>query len=74
MCGKEDLCLMRTKNLSSNSLKDVKPGVALAVKYFNQFGLAILVVVAGFLVFLCRRNYREKIRRMYNPHDPRMGD
>ena len=74
MCGKEDLCLMRTKNLSTNSLKEVNGNVSLAAKYFNQIGLSILVVVAGLFVYLSRKSRREKIRKMYNPNDPRMGE
>lgn len=74
MCGKEDLCLMRTKGLSINTLRDTKNGVALAVKYFNQFGLAVLVAVIGLIVLVARKNHREKIRKLYNPNDPRMGE
>lgn len=74
MCGKEDLCLMRTKGLSTNMLKESKNGVALAAKYFNQFGLAVLVAIAGLIVLAVRRSHREKIRKAYNPNDPRMGE
>lgn len=74
MCGKEDLCLMRTKGLSTNMLKDSKNAFALILKYFNQFGLAIFVLVAGLIVLAIRKNHREKIRKIYNPNDPRMGE
>ena len=74
MCGKEDLCLMRTKGLSTNMLKNSKTGFALIVKYFNQFGLAVLVAAADLVVLAVRKNHREKIRKIYNPDDPRMGD
>lgn len=74
MCGKEDLCLMRTKDLSTNSLREVKNGVAMTAKYLNQFGLAVLVALAGLIVFVVLKNHRKKIRSMYNPHDPRMGE
>lgn len=74
MCGKEDLCLMRTKGLSTNMLKESKNGFAVIAKYFNQFGLAVLVAVAGLVVLAVRRSHREKIRRTYNPNDPRMGE
>ncbi|WP_407397224.1 GldG family protein [Treponema sp.] len=74
MCGKEDLCLMRTKDLSTNMLKETKNGLAVAMKYFNQFGLAVLVAIAGLIVLAVRKNHRERIRRTYNPNDPRMGE
>ena len=44
------------------------------VKYFNQFGLVVLVAAAGLVVLAVRKNHREKIRKIYNPDDPRMGD
>lgn len=74
MSGKEDLCLMRTKNLSTNGLKEVKGNISLIAKYFNQIGLSVLVVIIGLFVYLSRRKHREGIRKMYNPNDPRMGE
>lgn len=71
MNGKEDFCSMRTKNLSLNTLKVSSGKFALAVKYFNQVGLAVLVALAGLCVFALRRRHREKIRMLYNPEDPR---
>ena len=71
MNGKEDFCSMRTKNLSLNTLKMTSGKFALAVKYFNQIGLALLVGLAGLCVFVLRRQHREKIRMTYNPEDPR---
>jgi ABC-2 type transport system permease protein len=40
-------------------------------KYFNQFGLAVLVAIAGLLVLLARKNHRETIRLRYDPTDSR---
>ncbi|MDO5773700.1 MAG: Gldg family protein [Spirochaetales bacterium] len=71
MNGKEDFCSMRTKNLSLNSLKMSSGKFALAVKYFNQVGLAVLVALGGLCVFVLRRQHREKIRMAYDPEDPR---
>ncbi|WP_296015062.1 Gldg family protein [uncultured Treponema sp.] len=71
MNGKEDFCSMRTKNLSLNTLKMSSGKFALAVKYFNQVGLAVLVALGGLCVFVLRRQHREKIRMTYDPEDPR---
>lgn len=71
MNGKEDFCSMRTKNLSLNTLKMSSGKFALAVKYFNQVGLAVLVALGGLCVFVLRRQHREKIRMAYDPEDPR---
>ena len=71
MNGKEDFCSMRTKNLSLNTLKMSSGKFALAVKYFNQVGLAVLVALGGLCVFILRRHHREKIRMAYDPEDPR---
>lgn len=71
MNGKEDFCSMRTKNLSLNTLKMSSGKFALAVKYFNQVGLAVLVALGGLCVFVLRRHHREKIRMAYDPEDPR---
>ncbi len=65
MSGNEELCAMRTKNLSLNSLEISSEKLALALKYFCQFGLAILVAAAGFVVYVLRSRRREKIRRKY---------
>ena len=71
MNGKEDFCSMRTKNLSLNALKMSSGKFALAVKYFNQIGLAVLVALCGLFVFVLRCQHREKIRMTYDPEDPR---
>lgn len=71
MNGKEDFCSMRTKNLSLNALKMFSGKFALAVKYFNQIGLAVLVALCGLFVFVLRCQHREKIRMTYDPEDPR---
>jgi len=71
MNGKEDFCSMRTKNLSLNTLKMSSGKFALAVKYFNQVGLAVLVALGGLCVFVLHRQHREKIRMTYDPEDPR---
>ncbi len=73
MNGNGDYCLMRTKNLSLNSLDSgkIKGGFAVFAKYFNQFGLAVLVAVAGLIVLLIRQKHRKNIRMKYDPKDSR---
>ena len=71
MNGASDLCTMRTKGLSVNTLKTTTGGFVNFVKYFNEIGLALLVAVAGLIVLLVRKNRREKIRLFYNPNDER---
>lgn len=74
MNGNSDLCTMRTKGLSLAQL-NAKTGAAVNfTKYFNEFGLAILVALAGLVVYLMRRAHRKSIRMQYNPVDSREGD
>ncbi|MCH5290574.1 MAG: Gldg family protein [Treponema sp.] len=69
--GNEDLCTMRTKGLSLNTLKETSAAAANTAKYFNEVGLALLVVLAGVLVYAARRAHRTAIRMRYNPEDSR---
>ncbi|MCR5724980.1 MAG: Gldg family protein [Treponema sp.] len=71
MNGEEDLCTMRTKGLSLNALKARSAASANIAKYFNQFGLVVLVVLAGFIVWQVRNARRRSIRMEYNPDDTR---
>lgn len=74
MNNNADLCTMRTKGLSLNTLdidNDKDAGEVNFWKYFNQFGLAVLVAIAGLLVLLARKNHRETIRLRYDPTDSR---
>ena len=48
-----------------------KPALATIFKLFNQFGLAILVALAGLLVWRLRTVRRNEIRIKYNPNDER---
>ena len=71
MNGEEDLCTMRTKGLSLNALKTRSAKSASIAKYFNQYGLVVLVVLAGFIVWQQRAARRRKLRLRYNPDDSR---
>jgi len=71
MNGNVDLCTMRSKNLSANTLNIKSNGAALFWKYFNEIGLAILVAVCGFIVWRMRSKRRKAINAKYNPNDSR---
>lgn len=71
MNGNVDLCTMRTKNLLANTLTIKSKGAANFWKYFNEAGLAVLVAVAGFIVWRLRTKRRKTINAKYNPNDTR---
>ena len=70
--GEEDYCEMRTKGISGNLLDAKNAALATAFKLFNQFGLAVLVALAGLLVWRLRSVRRSEIRIKYNPDDERV--
>ena len=72
MNGNADLCTMRTKGLSLNTLRDTDSPLALLSKYFNEFGLTILIALAGLLIWRMRENRRKIIHDRYNPDDTRI--
>lgn len=72
MNGEEDLCAMRTKGLSLNSLTVRSSLAAYIAKYFNEIGLTVLVVIAGLLMLVHIRAKKLMIREKYNPNDPRV--
>jgi len=69
--GEADLCTMRTKGLSLNTLDKTTSAFANVAKYFNEFGLAVLVALAGLIVLLVRQHHRNQIRIKYDPSDSR---
>lgn len=69
--GNEEVCTMRTKGLGINVLTIKSPALATIAKYFNQFGLVIVVAVAGLIVVRSRAKRRKQIREKYNPNDSR---
>ena len=71
MNGNEDLCTMRTKSLSVNNLT-IKSHAAVGFwKIINQYGLAVLVALAGLIVWRLRTARRRAINKKYNPDDTR---
>lgn len=71
MNGNAELCSMRTKGLSLNTMQNTNGALALIIRYFNQFGLAILAAAAGFIMWRIRSIRRRKIHDKYNPNDRR---
>lgn len=70
--GAEDYCEMRAKGIAGNLLEVKNPALATIFKLFNQFGLAVLVALAGLLVWRLRTIRRNEIRVKYNPNDERV--
>jgi ABC-type uncharacterized transport system involved in gliding motility auxiliary subunit len=71
MNGNADLCTMRTKGLSLNTLNTSNGAAVNAAKYFNQYGLVVLVALLGLIIWRLRVSRRNRIRMTYNPDDTR---
>lgn len=71
MNGNEDLCTMRTKGLSVNTLTIKSQAAMKFWKYFNQFGLVVILAIVGFVVWRVRSARRRAINAKYNPNDER---
>ena len=71
MNGNEDLCTMRTKGLVLNTLSNTNTIFALIVKYFNQFGIAVIIAIIGLVMWRARVIRRKNIHNRYNPNDKR---
>ena len=70
--GEEDLCTMRTKGLSLNTLTVKSPVASNVAKYFNEIGLVVIVALAGLFVLLKIKAKKRAIREKYNPNDSRV--
>ena len=71
MNGNEDLCLMRTKGLALNTLKKSSTASIKVAKIINQYGVPLLVIIIGFIVWRMRVEHRKKIRIQYASTDER---
>lgn len=71
MNGNSDLCTMRTKGVSFQTISNTTGAYAAFVEYFCIIGIAILVALAGLLVWRKRAIHRRKIHDKYNPNDER---
>lgn len=71
MNGETDLCLMRTKGLSLNTLK-LNSGISVTIaKYFNQIGLVVFIILGGIISYINIKTKKNKIKQKYNPNDER---
>lgn len=71
MNGNEELCKMRSKGLSLNVLTIKNGALAKLLQFFNEFGIAVLVAVAGLIIWRMRSKRKQKINAQYNPNDTR---
>ncbi|MCR4736321.1 MAG: Gldg family protein [Treponema sp.] len=72
--GNADLCEMRNKDLSIETLDLSKPystALSNVFKYFSVFGLAILFGLIGLVVLVRRAKRKIAINAKYNPDDSR---
>ena len=69
--GEADLCAMRTKGLSLNTLRARTGKAVSAAKFVNTYGLVLLVAIVGLLAWHRRNARRKAVRMRYNPHDSR---
>lgn len=71
MNGNADLCTMRTKGLSLNTLHLTSGPLVAFAKYFNILGLAVIFALIGFFALLSRSAHRKEIRLRYDADDAR---
>ena len=69
--GNEELCKMRTKGVSINVLDTKSKAKVTFFQLFNEYGLAIFVLLAGLIVWRMRVKRKARINRFYNPDDDR---
>ncbi len=74
MNGAEELCTMRTKGLSEHTLTTVKGPLVTFMQIFNQYGLAVLVIIIALIIWRFRVARRRAIRLTYNADDTRDDD
>ena len=69
--GNADLCTMRTKGLSLNTLHLTSGPLVAFAKYFNILGLAVIFALIGFFALLSLSAHRKEIRLRYDADDER---
>lgn len=71
MNGNEDLCVMRTKSLSVNTLTVKNNAAAQFWKFFCEYGIVVIVAAVWFIVWKLRSKRKKEINKKYNPNDTR---
>ena len=72
--GNEDLCKMRTKGVSINVLNTESKAKVTFWQMFNEFGLAIIIIIIGLIVWRMRALRKIRINKLYNPDDERFAE
>jgi hypothetical protein len=65
---------MRTKGVSINVLNTESKAKVTFWQMFNEYGLALLVLIAGLIAWRLRIKRKARINRFYNPDDERFMD
>jgi len=65
LAGNGDLNDMRTKGLGAGALNKIPAAERALLKAFNQYGLPLLVALAGLFAWRRRVRRRERIRAFY---------
>ncbi|MBQ0002309.1 MAG: GldG family protein [Treponema sp.] len=69
--GAPDFCTMRTKGKRLDFISIKSQKFALIIQLLNEFGLAVVVAIIGFIVWRMRKAKRYLIQQKYNPNDER---
>ena len=72
--GNEDMCKMRTKGYSIDVLNTESKSKVTFFQMFNEFGLALIVLIIGLIVWRMRVLRKIRINRQYNPDDERFAE
>lgn len=72
MNGNEELCTMRTKGASFQTLRIYNGPFVTAVTWFCVVGLAIITLIIGLIVWQKRQAHRRDILAKFNPNDTRI--
>jgi len=63
--NREDVAVMRGKQQRLNLMGEIKGGTKTFVKTFNIVGLPILVVLAGMMIWIKRKNRQKRIQMLF---------
>ena len=69
--GDDELCRMRSKGVTINVLNTESKAKVTFFQMFNEYGLAVLVLIAGLIVWRLRIKRKSRINKTYNPDDER---